>query len=119
MLFRSRDGETKRVASTSGSIILVGEDPVEIPAHMEIDAYAAGCLPEGTDKPKPDYVEPEDRQEVVTKAMTIMIKRDLPDDITKSGKINKTTLAKECGFSPTSLEYRNAWELINQEAQGD
>ena len=47
MRFRSRsNNEVARLASTSGHIILVGEEFVEVPQHMEADAYANGCVSE-------------------------------------------------------------------------
>lgn len=47
MRFRSRsNSEVARLASTSGHIILVGQEFVEVPQHMEADAYANGCVSE-------------------------------------------------------------------------
>ena len=47
MRFRSRsNSEVARLASTSGHIILVGQEFVEVPEHMEADAYSNGCVSE-------------------------------------------------------------------------
>ena len=47
MRFRSRsNSEVARLASTSGHIILVGQEFVEVPQHMEAEAYANGCVSE-------------------------------------------------------------------------
>ena len=47
MKFRSRsDSEVARLASTTGHIILVGQEFVEVPQHMESEAYANGCVSE-------------------------------------------------------------------------
>ena len=47
MRFRSRsNNEASRLASTSGHIILVGQEFVEVPQHMEADAYSNGCVSE-------------------------------------------------------------------------
>ena len=45
MEFISRDGEVKRVASTSGHVFLIGKEPVMLPSHIEVEAYASGCIP--------------------------------------------------------------------------
>jgi len=44
--FKSITGATKRIASTSGHVILVGDEFTEVPDHLISDAQAAGLLSE-------------------------------------------------------------------------
>jgi len=46
MRFRSKNRKNIRLASTTGHVILVGEEWVTVPEHMEGDAYANGCISE-------------------------------------------------------------------------
>ena len=46
MRFRSKNKKDIRIASTTGHVILVGQEWVTVPEHMERDAYASGCISE-------------------------------------------------------------------------
>ena len=39
------NGEKVRIASTSGHVVFIGEEPVDILPHMEAEAKAQGCMP--------------------------------------------------------------------------
>ena len=115
----SRDGEAKRVASTSGHIMLIGNKPVEVPDFMEVAAYQAGCIPFDTSVSAAEQAE-EDliRQQLIYENMKMMVERGGKIDITANGTPNKATLGKLCGVHYVEpVDYDAAWARILAETE--
>ena len=121
MRFCSRDGEIKRVASTSGHVLRIGKEFVEVPAHMEGEAFAAGCLSEEvfaniTASNMPD---PVDRPATVETRIKEMLDSDDPTYFTTKGTPNRTVLDELCAFKVTKEEFEAAWEKMSDPGDED
>ena len=132
MKFRSRrDGEVIRIASTSGHICLVGSEFVEVPDHMESDAYAAGCVSEALyNSIKADMekdaaakaalvgggLTPEQKHEAIKLAIGAMLDSKDDGSFTKDGLPNMKVLAKQTGFAVSKDEMEAAWAEVAAQA---
>ena len=112
---------TARIASTSGHIMIIGQDYVEVPEHMESDAMAAGCISEEMFEqiksgvsPEPAPLTDSDRMDKIVESIKVMYQEDTPDNFTRQGLPDKRTLAGKCGFKPTTEEFDAAWEVISK-----
>lgn len=128
MKFRSRsDEQVIRLASTSGHIVLVGKDFVEVPEHMESQAYAEGCVSEAlynsirADMEKDAAAQAaligggltaEQKREAVKAAIVAMLDGKEEGSFTAAGLPNMKALAKQCGFQVTKDEMEAVWETI-------
>ena len=120
MKFRSRTtSETVRIASTSGHIVLVGNDFVEVPDHMVADAYAAGCISEDMYLSIKDELQKQaeadakiDRPAVVDEKMQQMLDSEDKSYFTKEGLPNKKVLNTLCGFTVSNDEFEKVWQKI-------
>lgn len=98
MKFVSVDGETKRVAHTSGVIEMIGSEPVDLPVYdpetekghkglMEC-AMAAGCIPyneqAGKDKAQAEADKVASEKEAFDKAVEAAVKAKLAEIETKA-----------------------------------
>ena len=144
MRFRSRsNSEVARLASTSGHIILVGQEFVEVPQHMEAEAYANGCvseelynsikadmakgalaagdgggvqLPGGvTDGPGPEVI----RQTTIRRSIRAMLDGKEEGAFTAAGLPNLKVLSGKCGFQVSKDEMEVAWGEISAAAAGE
>ena len=120
MRFCSRDGETKRVASISGHILRIGKAFIEVPAHMEGEAFAAGCLSEevftnitAANGPGINAAPPVDRPATVKLKIQEMLDGDDPTFFTTKGTPNRTVLDELCTFKVTKEEFEAAWEAVS------
>ena len=134
MKFRSRrDGEVIRIASTSGHICLVGSEFVEVPEHMEPDAYAAGCVSEAlynsikSDMEKDAAAKtaltggaltPAQKHEAIKLAIQSMLDGNEDGNFTTAGLPNMKVLVKQTGFPLTKDEMEAAWNEIVAAQQG-
>ena len=134
MKFRSRrDGEVIRIASTSGHICLVGSEFVEVPDHMESDAYAAGCVSEALyNSIKADMekdaaaktaltggaLTPAQKHEAIKLAIQSMLDGNEDGNFTTAGLPNMKVLVKQTGFPLTKDEMEAAWNEIVAAQQG-
>ena len=134
MKFRSRrDGEVIRIASTSGHICLVGSEFVEVPDHMEPDAYAAGCVSEALyNSIKADMekdaaaktaltggaLTPAQKHEAIKLAIQSMLDGNEDGNFTTAGLPNMKVLVKQTGFPLTKDEMEAAWNEIVAAQQG-
>ena len=133
MKFRSRrDGEVIRIASTSGHIVLVGDEFVEVPEHMEPDAYAAGCVSEALyNSIKADMekdaaakialvggaMTPEQKHAAIKVAIGAMLDGEDEGSFTAAGLPNMKVLAKTTGFAVTKEEMEAAWAEVSAEKE--
>lgn len=140
MRFRSRsNSEVARLASTSGHIILVGQELVEVPQHMEAEAYANGCVSEeiynsikadmakgalatgegGDSKPADGIKLPsgdiirEDRPSVIRQAIQGMLDGGEEGAFTAAGLPNLKVLSGKCGFQVAKDEMEAAWKVVS------
>ena len=134
MNFRSRrDGEVIRIASTSGHICLIGSEFVEVPDHMEADAYAAGCVSEALyNSIKADMekdaaaktaltggaLTPAQKHEAIKLAIQSMLDGNEDGNFTTAGLPNMKVLVKQTGFPLTKDEMEAAWNEIVAAQQG-
>ena len=134
MKFRSRrDGEVIRIASTSGHICLIGSEFVEVPDHMEPDAYAAGCVSEAlynsikSDMEKDAAAKaaltggaltPAQKHEAIKLAIQSMLDGNEDGNFTTAGLPNMKVLVKQTGFPLTKDEMEAAWNEIVAAQQG-
>ena len=140
MRFRSRsNNEATRLASTSGHIILVGQEFVEVPQHMEADAYSNGCVSEeiynsikadmakgalatgeggdakpagGVKLPSGDVTQ-EDRSAVIRQAIQGMLDGGEEGAFTAAGLPNLKVLSGKCGFQVAKDEMEAAWKVVS------
>lgn len=129
MKFRSRsDEQVIRLASTSGHIVLVGKDFVEVPEHMESQAYAEGCVSEALYKSIRADMEKdaaaqialaggaltdEQKHEAIKAAIVAMLDGKDEGSFTTAGLPNMKVLAKQCGFQLTKDEMEAAWAEVS------
>ena len=129
MKFRSRsDEQVIRLASTSGHIVLVGKEFVEVPEHMESQAYAEGCVSEvlynsiRADMEKDAAAQAalvggsltaEQKHEAIKAAIVSMLDGKDEGSFTAAGLPNMKVLAKQCGFQLTKDEMDAAWSEIS------
>ena len=132
MKFRSRrDDEVIRIASTTGHICLVGSEFVEVPDHMESDAYAAGCVSEALyNSIKADMekdaaakaaltggaLTPEQKHEAIKLAIGTMLDSKEDGNFTTAGLPNMKVLAKHTGFALSKDEMEAAWAEVAAQA---
>lgn len=125
MKFRSRkDDEVVRIASTSGHICLVGSEFVEVPDHMEADAYAAGCVSEAIynsiradmdrdAKAKAALITgaltDEQRQLAIKTAISTMLDSNDEGSFTAQGVPHLKKLSSLAGFQVSKEEMEAAW----------
>ena len=145
MRFRSRsNSEVARLASTSGHIILVGQEFVEVPQHMEAEAYSNGCVSEeiynsikadmakgalatgegGDAKPAggiklPSDTGQSDRPAVIRQAIQGMLDGGEEGAFTSAGLPNLKVLSGKCGFQVAKDEMESAWGEISAAAAGE
>lgn len=129
MKFRSRsDEQVIRLASTSGHIVLVGKEFVEVPEHMESQAYAEGCVSEAlynsirADMEKDAAAQAalvggglteELKHEAIKAAIVAMLDGKDEGSFTTAGLPNMKALAKQCGFQVTKDEMEAAWAEVS------
>ena len=135
MKFRSRrDDEVIRIASTTGHICLVGSEFVEVPEHMESDAYAAGCVSEALYNSIKADMEKDAAAKValaggsltaaqkhaaIKVAIGSMLDGKDEGSFTKEGLPNMKVLVKQTGFSVSKEEMEAAWNEIAASDQND
>lgn len=129
MKFRSRsDEQVIRLASTSGHIVLVGKEFVEVPEHMESQAYAEGCVSEALYKSIRADMEKdaaaqaalvggaltaEQKHQAIKAAIGAMLDGKDEGSFTTAGLPNMNVLAKQCGFQLTKDEMEAAWAEVS------
>ena len=133
MKFRSRsDEQVIRLASTSGHIVLVGKEFVEVPEHMESQAYAEGCVSEALyNSIKADMekdaaakaalvggaMTPEQKHAAIKVAIGAMLDGEDEGSFTAAGLPNMKVLAKTTGFAVTKEEMEAAWTEVSAEKE--
>lgn len=135
--YTSLTGKPERITSTSGHIIFVPCDGafVELPAHMEPDARAAGCISrEMFDKiaassGKKEAAAPVapvlPAEEISRRAATIadklreMVNGNDENFFTAKGLPVKKVLDGLCGFSTTNGELKAGWEVVTAEIEAE
>lgn len=129
MKFRSRKtGAVQRLASTSGHILLVGDEFVEVPEHMEAEAYANGCISEELyNSIKSDMeadataqsalvggeLSAEQKAEAIKAAITAMLDSAEEGAFTAAGLPNLKVLSKATGFSVSKEDMEAAWAEVS------
>ena len=142
MKFRSRsDNQVVRLASTTGHICLVGREFVEIPEHMEAEAYANGCVSEelynaikadlaagnlvaGGGVRLPGNGGPQaERTSVIKQQIEAMLDSGEDGAFTAAGLPNLKVLSGKCGFQVGKDEMETVWGAIaagkEQDGEGD
>jgi hypothetical protein len=131
MRFISRNKEIVRLASTSGHIILVGAEFVDVPEHMEREAYASGCVSEELyNSIKADMAKDAeaksnlagggqkdkiDPSPVVIETIRTMLNSTEEGYFTKAGLPNLKILEKLCGFTVSREDMESAWSVVSAE----
>lgn len=111
MKFRSRNGDTKRIATTDGHCAIVTEEWRELPEHLHEAAYAAGCMSD-------EGIQPGGGpNETIVAAIKTMLASNNPDDFTKAGLPDKNVLSKVVGFKVGTEMFDVAWDAVQAEAQ--
>jgi hypothetical protein len=125
-----KKGEVVRIASTSGHIVLIGNEFTEVPEHMEKDAYANGCVSEElynsirTDMEKESAAtkslaggsaHPGDQAPVVIEKIKVMLNSTEEGYFTKAGLPNLKVLEKLCGFTVSRELMEASWEIVSAE----
>ena len=124
-------GEVTRIASTSGHIVLVGDEFVEVPEHMEADAFSKGCISEAlyksiradmeADLKKSSAMvalvgggspEDADRSPVIIAKINEMMDSAEDGYFTKAGLPNLKILETLCGFRVSKEEMEAAWASV-------
>ena len=128
MKFRSRTaGKVQRLASITGHIILIGDDFVEVPEHMEADAYAQGCVSEALYNSIKSEMEQttaqqalasnsDDRLTIIKTAIHSMMDSSEEGLFTAQGLPNLKILSARCGFTVSREEVLPVWEEIASES---
>lgn len=134
MKFRSRsDNETIRLASTSGDILLIGSEFVEIPPHMEAEAYAKGCVSEEIYKSIRADIErdatakttlvsgaltDEQRVAAIKMAMNAMLDSNEDGNFTAQGLPHLKKLSSLAGFTVSKEEMESIWAEVSATSDG-
>lgn len=129
MKFRSRsDNKTIRLASTSGDILLIGSEFVEVPLHMEAEAYASGCVSEElynsikSDMEKDAAAKTaltggsltaEQKHEAIKLAIGAMLDSHENGNFTAAGIPNLKVLVRQTGFQVSKEEMDAAWAEVS------
>lgn len=137
MKFRSRNNtDTIRLASTSGHICLIGQEFVDVPEHMEADAYANGCVSEelynsikadlakgalaGDGGADAKVILPGgatmpttvDRSLAIRTQIDAMLSGNEDGSFTAAGLPNLKILSSKCGFQVSKEEMEPVWAQI-------
>lgn len=129
-------GGTVRLASLSGHVILVGEEPVEIPSHMESEARSKGCRSEeeyemlkqriieqsGGSNPQDDGQgsktkgssgdEDSEKLEKVKAVMRQMVEAEKDEYFTAQDKPRANVVDELAGFEVAKEMREAAWESV-------
>jgi len=104
------------LASTSGHVIIVGPEFIEVPVHLEPEAHAQGCLSEEM------Y---EAVQGEVTVGLTVedairnMISIPEQNDFTTQGLPDLRRLKNLCNRPVTKEEMMVAWDVVSAEKDAE
>ena len=128
-------GEVIRIASTSGHIVLIGDEFTEVPEHMESEAFSKGCVSEAlynsiredmkADAQKQAALvaltgggspEGADRSPVVIAKINEMMDSTDEGYFTKAGLPNLKILETLCGFRVSREEMEAAWAEVAAQA---
>lgn len=137
MKFRSRSNtETIRLASTSGDILLIGSEFVEIPAHMEAEAYAKGCVSEeiynsiraDIENDSADAtaktalvsgtITEEQRVAAIKTAINAMLDGNEEGNFTAQGLPHLKKLSTLAGFTVAKEEMEAVWASVSISTEG-
>lgn len=137
MKFRSRSNtETIRLASTSGDILLIGSEFVEIPAHMEAEAYAKGCVSEEIYNSIRADIEndsadataktalvsgtltEEQRVSAIKTAINAMLDSNEEGNFTAQGLPHLKKLSTLAGFTVAKEEMEAVWASVSISTEG-
>jgi hypothetical protein len=124
-------GEVIRLASTSGHIVLVGDEFTEVPKHMESEAFAKGCVSEElynsiradleADAKKASAAislngggtpDGADRSPIIIAKINEMMDSTEDGYFTEAGLPNLRVLGSLCGFRVSKEEMEEAWFAI-------
>lgn len=115
MLFKKIGSPEARVASTSGHVIVIGKEFVDIPEHLIPDAYGQGCISE-------EVYNSIKRESVslvgglsVEEAIINMVNAPETGDFTGTGLPDLRRLKSLCNRSVTRDEMMVAWDKISAE----
>ncbi|MGL6289235.1 MAG: hypothetical protein ACRC2H_00945 [Silanimonas sp.] len=120
-LMRSADGELIRIALITGHTILIGAEPVEVPAIFQIEARKSGAVfaKEG-DLPatpgegeKPNATTQETDQ--IKAALVLMLEREEDGDFTTAGQPNLRAVRELCGFNAERDDIYNVFAALKEE----
>lgn len=121
MRYKSMSEKKIRIASTSGHIIMVGEEFKEVPEHMEPDARAAGCIAEDVFNKltsAENVAEPltaDERIDLIVLSIKEMAADNPEGNFTKNGSPNRKILNAKCGFTVTAEEFDVCWSTVKEE----
>lgn len=111
MRFKKIDPPEARVASTSGHVIMIGKEFVDIPEHLIPEAYGQGCISEEVY----NSIKSESVGLSVEDAIANMINTPETGDFTSTGLPDLRRLRSLCNRSVTRDEMMVAWDKISAE----
>ena len=138
MKFRSRNKDVVRLASTMGHVCLIGQEWVEVPDHMEGDAYSKGCISEEMYDTIKETIDKEEEQETIPagdgdtldfspatdegvrnatikEAIDKIIDEPEPSDFTARGLPNLAVLSERCKFPVPKVVMEPVWDYVQKE----
>lgn len=118
MKYRSPTSTPVRVSSTSGRIMIIGPELVEVPVDLEAEARYKGCVSEEVlggltqGDSKPPLLSVED-------AIRNMISMPEDGDFTAQGLPNLRSLTRLCQRNITKEEMMEAWKIVSAEKDAE
>lgn len=120
MRYKKIGNNTARLASTSGHVVIVGPEFVEVPIHLEPEAHAQGCLSEEMyDAVRGEVPGRGGLGLNVEDAIRNMVSIPEPNDFTNQGLPNLTRLKSLCNRQVTKEEMMVAWDVISAEKDAE
>lgn len=113
-----------RLALTTGHVVVVNENWVELDEHFHSAAFAAGCQcdqgfianhAQEEQENSDDAVKTLDEPVLIREAILQMLKREQEGDFTAAGNPNLNVVASLCGFRVDKESVLEAWHAIEKE----
>lgn len=119
-LYYPGPGERRVVLPDSGHVAIVGQEPRELPPFMHAAAMAAGCLPEGVEKPQGLVEAPPARTDEALRAHLIAIADAAePGTVDDEGRPFPDAVRARVGYHVTDTRVYQLWALIEQQVSED
>ena len=122
--YRSRDGDVKRVVTSSGHVALVGPDWKPLPPIYHNAALRSGCecdaktIVENTAKVENSATAEKapNAEVLIERALKTMLERDQQGDFNQAGEPLVGAVAKLAGFNVRRADITPVWRRLQAEA---